>query len=50
MGCVLRADFLGFRIGLRYTGVWNSASLQTRDIADAMLSGVQKRKPSFAKL
>ncbi|TLS29387.1 hypothetical protein PpBr36_01955 [Pyricularia pennisetigena] len=35
---------------LRYTTVWNSAALQTRDIKDALLSGIQKRKATFAKL
>ncbi|OAX85305.1 hypothetical protein ACJ72_00335 [Emergomyces africanus] len=36
--------------GLRYTGVWNSASLQTKDIQDAILSGLEKRTPTFEKL
>ena len=36
--------------GLRYTGVWNSAALQTKDIPVALLSGMQKRKPTFEKL
>ncbi|KAJ5161341.1 Delta(3-5)-Delta(2-4)-dienoyl-CoA isomerase [Penicillium capsulatum] len=36
--------------GLRYTGVWNSAALQTQDIPAALLSGIQKRKPTFEKL
>ncbi|KAL2788535.1 ClpP/crotonase-like domain-containing protein [Aspergillus keveii] len=36
--------------GLRYTTVWNSAALQTKDVSDALLSGIQKRKPKFAKL
>ncbi|KAH7135199.1 ClpP/crotonase-like domain-containing protein [Dendryphion nanum] len=36
--------------GLSYTAVWNSAMLQTRDVKDAMLSGIQKRKPRFEKL
>ncbi|KAL2259075.1 hypothetical protein VTK26DRAFT_7377 [Humicola hyalothermophila] len=35
---------------LRYTGVWNSATLQTNDVAAALLSGMQKRKPTFEKL
>ncbi|RAL58253.1 hypothetical protein DID88_002253 [Monilinia fructigena] len=35
---------------LRYTVVWNSAALQTEDVQDAMLSKLQKRKPTFAKL
>ncbi|TGO85401.1 hypothetical protein BPOR_0400g00100 [Botrytis porri] len=35
---------------LRYTGVWNSAAIQTKDVKDAMLSGLQKRKPTFEKL
>ncbi|EEH50346.1 uncharacterized protein PADG_06425 [Paracoccidioides brasiliensis Pb18] len=36
--------------GLRYTGVWNSASLQTSDIQRALLSGLEKRTPTFEKL
>ncbi|GES61275.1 enoyl-CoA hydratase/isomerase family protein [Aspergillus terreus] len=36
--------------GLRYTTVWNSAALQTQDVASALLSGIQKRKPTFEKL
>jgi delta(3,5)-delta(2,4)-dienoyl-CoA isomerase len=35
---------------LRYTGVWNSAALQTSDIERAMLSGLKKTKPRFEKL
>ncbi|RDW82052.1 enoyl-CoA hydratase family protein [Coleophoma cylindrospora] len=35
---------------LRYTGVWNSAGIQTDDITKAMLSGLKKTKPTFAKL
>jgi delta(3,5)-delta(2,4)-dienoyl-CoA isomerase len=35
---------------LRYTGVWNAASIQTDDVKQALLSGLQKRKPTFAKL
>ncbi|OJJ44432.1 hypothetical protein ASPZODRAFT_153868 [Penicilliopsis zonata CBS 506.65] len=36
--------------GLRYTGVWNSAAVQTRDITNALLSSLQKRTPTFEKL
>ncbi|KAJ5561249.1 Crotonase core [Penicillium sp. DV-2018c] len=36
--------------GLRYTGVWNSAALQTQDVSAALLSGLQKRTPTFEKL
>ena len=36
--------------GLRYTAVWNSAALQTGDVAEAMRSGMQRKKASFAKL
>nr|KMM68394.1 enoyl-CoA hydratase/isomerase family protein [Coccidioides posadasii RMSCC 3488] len=36
--------------GLRYTGVWNSAALQSADVPTALLSGLQKRKPTFEKL
>jgi len=36
--------------GLNYTAVWNAAMLQTQDMKDAMLSGLQKRTPTFSKL
>ncbi|KAJ5790175.1 uncharacterized protein N7518_007186 [Penicillium psychrosexuale] len=36
--------------GLRYTSVWNSAALQTQDVSVALLSGLQKRTPTFEKL
>ena len=36
--------------GLNYTAVWNAAMLQTDDVKDAMLSGMQKRTPKFSKL
>lgn len=36
--------------GLNYTAAWNSAFLQTKDVKDAMLSGLEKRKPTFSKL
>ncbi|GJP92998.1 hypothetical protein CBS63078_6550 [Aspergillus niger] len=36
--------------GLWYTAVWNSAMLQTKDVTAALLSGIQKRKPTFEKL
>ncbi|KAK2809049.1 hypothetical protein FQN50_004102 [Emmonsiellopsis sp. PD_5] len=36
--------------GLRYTGVWNSAALQTEDVQRALLSGLEKRTPTFEKL
>ncbi|KAI0389503.1 enoyl CoA hydratase-like protein [Xylariaceae sp. FL0594] len=35
---------------LRYTAVWNSAMLQSDDVAAAMLSGMKKTKPRFEKL
>ncbi|KAL1836165.1 hypothetical protein VTJ49DRAFT_5482 [Mycothermus thermophilus] len=35
---------------LRYTGVWNAAALQTKDLQDALLSNLQRRKPTFEKL
>jgi len=35
---------------LRYTGVWNSAAIQTSDVERALLSGIQKRTPTFEKL
>lgn len=36
--------------GLRYTSIWNGAMIQSQDVKDAMLSGLQKKKPTFAKL
>lgn len=36
--------------GLRYTSVWNSAALQTNDLSAALMSGLQKRTPTFEKL
>ncbi len=35
---------------LRYTGVWNAAALQTNDVGAALMSVMQKRKPTFEKL
>jgi delta(3,5)-delta(2,4)-dienoyl-CoA isomerase len=35
---------------LRYTGVWNAAALQTDDVAAALMSGLQKKRPTFEKL
>ncbi|KAF2099349.1 ClpP/crotonase [Rhizodiscina lignyota] len=36
--------------GLRYTAIWNGAMVQTQDVKDAVLSGLQRRKPTFSKL
>lgn len=36
--------------GLNYTAVWNAAMLQTQDVKDAMMSGLQKRVAKFSKL
>jgi delta(3,5)-delta(2,4)-dienoyl-CoA isomerase len=36
--------------GLRYTAVWNAAYIQTDDMKDAMMSGLQKTTPKFSKL
>jgi len=36
--------------GLRYTAIWNSGMVQTEDVKSAMLSGLQKKKPTFSKL
>jgi Delta3,5-Delta2,4-dienoyl-CoA isomerase len=36
--------------GLKYTAVWNAAMLQTEDVKSALLSGLQKRMPTFSKL
>lgn len=40
----------GVEDGLRYTSVWNSAMLQSGDTREAMMAGIQKKKPRFAKL
>lgn len=37
-------------IGLRYTAIWNQGMLQSDDVSAALLSGLQKRKPTFEKL
>lgn len=36
--------------GLKYTATWNAAFLQTQDVKDALLSGMQKTTPKFSKL
>jgi len=36
--------------GLRYTGVWNSAFLQTNDVGAAVQGTLQRKKPKFEKL
>ena len=38
------------RLGLRYTSIWNSAMLQTADVATAMKAGIRKTTPRFEKL
>ncbi|EFW99385.1 enoyl-hydratase isomerase family protein [Grosmannia clavigera kw1407] len=35
---------------LRYTTVWNSAALQSNDVQAALVSGMQKTRPTFEKL
>ena len=35
---------------LNYTAVWNAGMLQSSDVEKAMLSGLQKRTPTFEKL
>jgi delta(3,5)-delta(2,4)-dienoyl-CoA isomerase len=36
--------------GLDYTAVWNMAMVKTRDVTDALTSGLQKKTPKFSKL
>lgn len=36
--------------GLKYTVAWNAAMLQTQDVKDALLSGMQAKTPTFSKL
>ncbi|KIV96510.1 hypothetical protein PV10_00368 [Exophiala mesophila] len=35
---------------LNYTAVWNAAMIQSTDVSRAMLSGLQKKTPTFEKL
>lgn len=35
---------------LQYTAVWNSAAIQSDDVQAALMSGMQKKTPKFAKL
>ncbi|TPX13281.1 uncharacterized protein E0L32_006254 [Thyridium curvatum] len=35
---------------LRYTMVWNGAALQSKDVPEALMSGLKKTKPRFEKL
>jgi len=35
---------------LRYTGIWNSAALQSKDLQAAVMSGLTKKTPRFEKL
>ncbi|KAK1654261.1 enoyl-CoA hydratase/isomerase [Colletotrichum phormii] len=35
---------------LRYTTIWNAAMLQSSDTKTALMSGLQKKKPTFEKL
>lgn len=36
--------------GLKYTSVWNGAMLQTEDMKEAVVAGLQKKTPRFSKL
>ncbi|KAH8700074.1 ClpP/crotonase-like domain-containing protein [Phaeosphaeriaceae sp. PMI808] len=36
--------------GLSYTAIWNAAMVQTQDVKDAMLSGLQRKTATFSKL
>lgn len=45
-----QADRSRAKIGLRYTTVWNSAMIQSTDLATAMKAGVEKKNPRFEKL
>lgn len=38
------------RVGLRYTGVWSSAMLQSEDVSAAMVAGLKKKTARFEKL
>ena len=43
-------DLTSKHSGLRYTAIWNSAMIQTKDVPEAMQAGFKKRKPTFEKL
>ena len=36
--------------GMRYTQVWNAAYVQSDDVKRAVLSSIERRKPTFEKL
>lgn len=40
----------GTQESLRYTKVWNSVALQAGDVPSALMSSLQKKKPTFEKL
>ncbi len=44
------ATFADVYSGLNYVKVWNAGMVQTKDVEDAMLAGIKKTKPTFAKL
>lgn len=46
----VQADKSRVKIGLRYTTVWNSAMIQSTDLATAMKAGIEKKNPRFEKL
>lgn len=43
-------DIADESVGLNYVKIWNAGALQTKDVQDAMLAGLQKRKATFSKL
>lgn len=50
MQSCLLLDVADYVVGLDYIAVWNAAMLQTKDVKDALMSGLQKRTPTFEKL
>lgn len=42
-------DF-SFVAGLNYVAAYNMSMVQSTDVKDAMLAGLTKKKPTFAKL
>lgn len=44
------AGLADMAVGLRYTGVWNSAMLQSNDVSTAMMAGLKKKTARFEKL
>lgn len=47
---LLRSKELSLEQGLDYVATWNSGTLFSEDLTEAVSAHLQKRKPTFAKL